>query len=157
VERIGDGVERELGRSAGNDVVPLTRLTAAWPSAVGPEIARQAWPLRVGRDGTLHVATASATWANELTLLASEILERLRDQLGPEAPPALRCAVGPIPEAPAPEPEVAPPPQSAADVPPDVASTAASVASAIADPELRELVARAARASLVRRASDRHF
>ena len=107
MERIGDGVERELARGGGSDVVPLTRVTAAWPSAVGPAIARQAWPLRIGRDGTLHVATASATWANELTLLAGEILERLREQLGPETPGALRCAVGPIPEAAAPESDAA--------------------------------------------------
>lgn len=157
MERIGDGVERELKRSGGADVVPLTRLTAVWPSAVGPAIARQAWPLRVGRDGTLHVATASATWANELTLLAGDILDRLREQLGPEAPAALRCAVGPIPEAAAPESDDAESSEPVFEVPPDVASTASSVASAIADPELRELVARAARASLVRRASDRHF
>ncbi len=157
MERIGDGVERELARGGSKDAIPLTRLTAAWPSAVGPAIARQAWPLRIARDGTLHVATASATWANELTLLADEILERLREQLGPESPAKLRCAVGPIPEAPAVESDPATPPRASVDVPPDVASTASSLASAISDPELRELVARAARASLVRRASDRHF
>jgi hypothetical protein len=157
VERIGDEVERELGRSSGSDVVPLTQLTAVWPSVVGAAIARQAWPLRIGRDGTLHVATASATWANELTLLGGEILDRLREELGPEAPAALRCAVGPIPEPPAPESDSTRAPEPGADVPADVASTASSVASAITDPELRELVARAARASLLRRASDRHF
>lgn len=154
MERIGGEIERELARGGSRDVVPLARLTSAWPTAVGPAIARQAWPLRIARDGTLHVATASATWANELTLLADDILERLRDHLGPDTPPRLRCAVGPIPEGGAPDPE---PSRPAPEVPPDVASTASSVAAAIDDPELRELVARAARASLSRRASDRHF
>lgn len=154
MERLGDGIERELARSGSPAAVPLARITAAWPSAVGPVIARQAWPLRLARDGTLHVATSSATWANELTLLADDVLARLREHVGADTPPRLRCAAGPIPEPPSRAEEDAPRRQ---DVPPDVAWTASSVASAIDDPELRELVARAARASLSRRASDRHF
>ena len=76
--------------------------------------------------------------------------------MGADAPAKLRCAVGPIPEATAVDPsniETTPPPE----VSPEVSETAASVASAIDDPELRALVARAARASLSRGASDRHF
>lgn len=158
MDRLGDEVERELARGGSRDAIPLAALTRAWPTAVGPAIARQAWPLRIGRDGTLHVATASATWANELTLLGEDILGRLRAQLGDETPGRLRCAVGPIPEPVTPPPAAAPAPaEPAAEAPPDVASAALSAASAIEDPELRELVARAARASLGREASDRHF
>jgi hypothetical protein len=43
------------------------------------------------------------------------------------------------------------------DMPADVRSEAAAVASAISDPELREVVARAARASLLRARSGRDF
>lgn len=154
MERLGDGIERELARSGGRHAVPLARITAAWPAAVGPAISRQAWPLRIARDGTLHVATSSATWANELTLLADDVLARLREHVGDDVPATLRCAVGPIPEPPA---TAADPPQPRPDVPADVVATASSVASAIDDPELRELVARAARASLGKRASDRDF
>ena len=158
MERIGKEIERELGRSGSRDVVPLARLTTAWPAAVGDAIARNAWPLRIARDGTLHVATSSATWANELTLLADEILERLRERLGADGPARLRCAVGPVPEPPAPEPDAAEDTTRApAEVSSEIASTASAVASAIDDPELRELVARAARASLAKGASDRHF
>ena len=98
MERIGSEIERELGRSGSRDAIPLAALTAAWPSVVGAGIARQAWPLRIARDGTLHVATSSATWAHELAFLADAILERLRERIGPEAPLKLMCAVGPIPE-----------------------------------------------------------
>ena len=154
MERLGEGIERELARSGSPDAVPLARITAAWPAAVGPVIARRAWPLRLSRDGTLHVATASATWANELTLLREDVLARLREHAGDDAPAALRCAVGPIPE---PPPAVRESSQEPVEAPPDVVSTASSVASVIEDPELRELVARAARASLAREASDRHF
>lgn len=157
MERIGREVERELGRGGSRDAIPLGALTAAWPTAVGDAIARNAWPLRIARDGTLHVATASATWANELAFLADEILGRLRERIGPDAPVKLKCAVGPIPEAARldqGEPEPFP---AAEDMPPEVRSEAASAASAITDPELREIVARAARASLLRARSGRHF
>lgn len=157
MERIGGEVERELARGGSRDAIPLARLTEAWPDTVGEAIARQAWPLRITRDGTLHVATASATWANELMLLSSDILERLRDRLGPEAPASLRCAAGPIPESAAPTTTDATGVPSPVDASPEIIATASSVASVIDDPELRELVARAARASLSREASDRHF
>ena len=98
MERIGREVERELGRGGSRDAIPLAALTAAWPEVVGDAVARHAWPLRIARDGTLHVATASSTWAHELGFLSDEILERLRAHLGADAPTKLRCAVGPIPE-----------------------------------------------------------
>jgi len=157
MERIGDEVQRELARGGSRDAIPLAAVTAAWPTAVGDAVARKAWPLRLGRDGTLHVAAASATWANELSLLQDEILAALRARLAAESPLAVRFAVGPIPE-----PERPPEPAGAAaagtlDVPPEVEREADAAAAEIGDPELRELVARAARASLLRSRSGRHF
>jgi hypothetical protein len=158
MERIGNEIERELGRTGSRDAVPLARLTSLWPAVVGTAIARNAWPLRLARNCTLHVATSSAAWANELTLLGPEILGRLREQLGTDAPAKLRCAPGPVPEPPTADPEPAGHGGEAPyDVSPEIAATASAVASAIDDPELRRLVARAARASLSRGASDRHF
>jgi len=157
MERIGREVERELGRGGSRDAIPLTALTAAWPEVVGDAVARHAWPLRIAKDGTLHVATASSTWAHELGFLSDEILERLRAHLGTDAPTKVRCAVGPIPEVERAD-DVLPEPLPAdADVPPEVRSEAAAVASAITDPELREVVARAARAGLLRARSGRNF
>ena len=155
MERIGREVARELARGGSRDAIPLAALTAAWPEVVGDAIARQAWPLRIARDRTLYVATSSATWANELGFLADEIVERLQARLGPDAPGRLRCAVGPVPESAAdePEPTVERPPE----VPAEIGEEADSVASAIDDPELRELVARAARASLLKARSGRDF
>jgi hypothetical protein len=151
MERIGDGVARELGRSGGGAGLALAEITAAWTSAVGAAVARNAWPLRVARDGTLHVATSSATWAFELDRLAPEIRERLEAALGESAPPKLRFAPGNLPEPPLP----VEPAREPVEVPPEVAAEAAAAASSIDDPELRELVARAARASLQKARSDR--
>ena len=158
MERIGGEIARALARSGSRDALPLAELTSAWPELVGETVARNAWPLRIGRDGTLHVAASSSTWAFELDRLGGEILERIRTRLGTPAPAKLRFAVGPLPEpGTVLEQPTSGSPQPPADVPPEVASEAASAASAIEDEELRELVARAARASLVRARSDRSF
>lgn len=158
MERIGSEVERELARGGSRDALPLAAVTSVWPLAVGETVARQAWPLRIGRDGTLHVATSSATWAFELDRLAPEILERLATQLTTgQAPPKLRFAVGPIPEPATPaddDPSVAPAPPTPT---PEEVVAAEAAAAAIDDPDLRELVARAAKASLAKARSGRHF
>jgi hypothetical protein len=155
MDRIGDEIARELRRSGSRDALPLAALTAAWPEVVGDAVARRAWPLRIARDGTLHVATASATWAHELDLLGGEILERLAARLGDGAPLKLRFAVGPIPESEAPPTAPSEGASAPVEVPEEVESAASAAAAAIDDPDLRELVARAARASLVRARSGR--
>ena len=157
MERLGKEVERELARGGSRDAIPLAALTAAWPEAVGDAVSRKAWPLRLGRDGTLHVAAASATWANELSLLQDEILAALRATLGVEAPSGIRFAVGPIPEPERPRQVAGEATPEAPDVPPEVEREVAAAAAEIDDPELRELVARAARASLLKGCSGRHF
>lgn len=158
MDRIGREVERVLARGGSRDALPLAAITSAWPQAVGEAVARQAWPLRIGRDGTLHVATTSATWAFELDRMAAEILERLASQLeGGQAPAKLRFAVGPVPEPGTPaEDALALSSQTPIPTPEEVV-TAAAAAAVIDDPDLRELVARAARASLAKARSGRHF
>ena len=158
MDRIGREVERVLARGGSRDALPLAAITSAWPQAVGEAVARQAWPLRIGRDGTLHVATTSATWAFELDRMAAEILERLASQLeGGQAPAKLRFAVGPLPEPGTPaEDALALSSQTPIPTPEEVV-TAAAAAAVIDDPDLRELVARAARASLAKARSGRHF
>jgi hypothetical protein len=96
-DRIGAVVQRELARFGPPG--HLGEIVEAWPGAVGAAIAANAWPARVARDGTLHVAVASSAWAFELTQLSSDVLIRLREQLGETCPAALRFAVGPLPEA----------------------------------------------------------
>ena len=126
----------------------LTELIACWPTVVGEQISRNAWPLRMAKDGTLHVATSSATWAFELDRMRTEIAGRLTDALGESAPNKLRFRPGPLPE------PAAQPVSETRDRPPEpspeAGREAASAAAAIADPELREMVERAARASLSR-------
>jgi hypothetical protein len=153
MERLGDDARRLLAAAGAPEAGPLSGITAVWADAVGAPIARSAWPLRLARDGTLHVATVSSTWAFELDRLAPELLARLRAAVGDDAPGSIRFAVGPVPEAGARE----EPPGSVDIQPPsfEARREGAALAAAISDPELRELVARAAAASLARPPADR--
>ncbi len=157
MDRIGSEVERELARSGARPALPLAAITAVWPAAVGAAVAQQAWPLRVSRDGTLHVATSSATWAFELDRLSADVLDALASRLAHDAPKKLRFAVGPIPEPDAPESKPARASTEALEPTSEEAAVAASAAAEIDDPELRELAARAARASLAKARSGRRF
>jgi hypothetical protein len=149
--RIGDEIGRELKRLGPG--AALGDVVEAWPEAVGTAIAANAWPARLARDGTLHVATRSSAWAFELTQLESVVHARLREHLGEETPRALRFAVGPLPEA-----GPAPVEKRARKVPkpaPADEAAAAEIVAAIGDSELRRLVARAAAASLASQRADR--
>jgi hypothetical protein len=120
---------------------------------VGEAIARNAWPARVARDGTLLVNTSSSAWAFELTQLRTTIADRLREELGDGAPRALRFAPGPLPEPATVDPATrAPRPPVPSE---EQRAQAAEAAAAIEDPQLRELVARAAAVSLATAASGR--
>jgi hypothetical protein len=143
-QRIGAEVDAAL--SAHGPVVETARMIAAWQEAVGEGIARNAWPSRVARDGTLHVHTADSVWAFELGQRAPEIAERL-------GVPAVRFAPGPLPEPGAEAPEEAA--RRAVEPGPWERAAGAEIAAPIEDQELRALVARAVAASLARAADDR--
>jgi hypothetical protein len=157
VERLGDNIERTLAAGGGGAVLALGEITAVWADAVGEPVTRQAWPLRIGRDGTLHVATSSATWAFELDRLSPEIAGRLTELLGESAPTALRFRPGPLPEPGRPPDDVEGDTTELSPPSAESISGAATIASGIDDPELREMVEKAARASLERGRSDRGF
>ena len=97
MERLDGSVRGALSSAGVPDAGVLAEVTRAWPDAVGPGIARAAWPQRLARDGTLHVTTASSTWAFELGRMEEELLAKLRPALGDETPPAIRFAPGPVP------------------------------------------------------------
>ena len=145
MEPLGPEVTRELARFGPQ--AGLGEVVAAWPATVGEAIARNAWPARFSRDGTLHVATADAIWAFELGHRAAEIARRLGVK-------AIRFTPGKVADA---LPVQATNAAVATRVPPTAAERreAAEIAAPIEDDELRELVARAAAASLSNRRDDR--
>jgi hypothetical protein len=153
VERLGREIREELARFGPQGGMP--ELVSAWPEAVGPMVAANAWPARMTRDGTLQVHTSSSTWAFELGHLAPAILEKLRSALGEDAPKAMKFVPGHLPEADAPE--VA---EARSEVPEpseEARQEAASLAAEIEDENLRKLVEKAAALGLSRAPSDHRF
>jgi predicted nucleic acid-binding Zn ribbon protein len=71
---------------------PLAAVQAAWSSAVGEQLAAVAAPVSQ-QDGTLTIECADAVWAQELDLMQTTLLERLREEVGEQAPQALRFRV----------------------------------------------------------------
>jgi hypothetical protein len=120
----------------------MAALVERWTGVVGESIARNAWPARIARDGTVHANTTDSVWAFELGQRAGEIASRL-------GVPRLRFAPGPLPEPPA-----APASEPPVDVSPEDCERARAIASTISDEILRESVQKAVGLSLSRGRSD---
>jgi hypothetical protein len=149
MERVGSDVARELRRFG--PVAGLEPLLEAWANAVGPEIARNAWPARRGRDGTLHVHARSAAWAFEL----AQLEPRIREALGDIAPTRLRFAVGPLPEPSLPSPTASR--EKLLEPSEEHVRRGADLTAEINDESLRKVVAKTVALSLAKAQSDRSF
>jgi hypothetical protein len=115
---------------------------ALWREAVGARISERALPLSL-EDGTLLLRVPTSVWANELSLLADEVLARLKD-CGVVAR-ELRFRVGAVPavERP-PERRIA----RAVPVIREVPDELARVLATVSDPQLRQAIESAAAANL---------
>ncbi len=82
-------------RAARERAAPKTRLAAlqgVWAATVGEQLAAAAEPVSE-RDGAALVSCIDSVWAQELDLMQAQLLERLRGQLGEQAPESLRFCV----------------------------------------------------------------
>ena len=142
--RVGDLVGALVPPSAGGgDLVPISR---SWASVVGPVIARESWPSRIGADGRLHVHVTSSLWASELTALAGDIADRLRAATGATGLTGVVFRVGTVPA------DAADATTGHTPTPPSPAASAAAteLVRTIADPALREAARRALERAIVR-------
>jgi hypothetical protein len=140
MEPLGPDIRSELARHGPQ--AGMAELVERWPAAVGAGIARNAWPARIARDGTVHINTADSVWAFELGQKASEIAGKLGVD-------RLRFAAGPLPEANE-ETPVSTPLQTT----PEDEERARAIASTIEDEKLRESVQKAVSLSLARGRED---
>ena len=143
MERVGEGVRGELQR-LGADSAASVDQNDAWLAAVGPEIARNAWPARTQADGTLVVHVRDAIWGFELTQQAEEIRARI------PGTPRLKFVPGELPDGSLAEPSPVQP-EPTLEQTREVEEMTAS----IDDPDLRESVAKVIKAALVRDRNDR--
>ena len=81
------------------DVAPATLLAqvqAAWKEVAGDRMAAAATPVSE-RDGVVTVACESGVWAQELDLLAPDLLSRLEAALGARSVTRLRFVTSSAP------------------------------------------------------------
>jgi predicted nucleic acid-binding Zn ribbon protein len=71
----------------------LARVQEVWERVAGPAIATSARPTRE-RDGVLTVTCEAAVWAQELDLMAGELIPRLNAALATGQIRELRCRTG---------------------------------------------------------------
>ena len=140
MDPLGPDIRSELARYGPQ--AGMAELVERWPEVVGDAIARNAWPARIARDGTVHINTADSVWAFELGHKAAEIAGKL----GVEK---LRFAAGPLPEADEEAAVTAPVETTLEDE-----ERARAIASSISDQNLRESVQKAVSLSLARGRSD---
>ncbi|WP_437967520.1 DUF721 domain-containing protein [Sorangium sp. So ce260] len=142
IERLGAMIQRHSALSAPAEIDTAPMPFREWEAAVGSRIAARARPLKLER-GVLHVRAASSTWAQELSMLGDVITAQLRARGLPVQ--SLRFRVGkvePVARPPWRE-EVRPAPKEA-PLPLDVRRELGKVA----DPELRDAIAKAAARNL---------
>jgi hypothetical protein len=113
-----------------------------WRDAVGRKIADRARPVELAR-GTLLIRVATSVWANELSLLSEQLIQRLRER-GVQVR-TLRFRVGPIEQFGGTE-----DPRRKSFIPPAIKLPALleGAIAGVADEELRKEIAGAARANL---------
>jgi predicted nucleic acid-binding Zn ribbon protein len=81
-------LERELAPAT-----TLARVQQIWERAVGAAVSAAAQPT-AERDGVLTVSCEAAVWAQELDLMAGELIPRLNALLESERILELRCRTG---------------------------------------------------------------
>ncbi len=110
----------------------LLLLRAAWPAAVGPELARRTEVVALD-GGVLRIRVPDASWRRGLLRMRGEILGRLRGIAGAAAPRSLGFVEGALSIAPV-EAALPTPAHAVAEAPPLVAAASR----AIPDRSIRE-------------------
>ena len=139
---VGEGIARVARLPRPDPVLEAAR--AAWPQAVGAEVARRSLPVRIKGDW-LIVHCESSTWVAELSLMERQVHAGLSRQLA-ELPGRIRFEVGAV-TPPEPPPPVAAPLRAATE---RDREQARQLAGDIRDEALREAVQRAIEHSLRR-------
>ena len=95
---VDSGLARRIFGAAPFHTLALVR--AAWPRAVGPDLARRTEVVAL-EAATLRVRVPDARWRKELHRMQPDILARLREIIGDLAPRRLGFMEGPVALAPA--------------------------------------------------------
>jgi predicted nucleic acid-binding Zn ribbon protein len=93
VEKLADilgGIEHGIGGT-----VKLCGMLSLWEEVVDERVRRNASAIKI-RNRTLYVSTSSPAWAQELSYLKKEIIQKFNEKAGKEAIKDIRFKSGAI-------------------------------------------------------------
>ena len=93
LEPVGDLVSKVLGDLGLDGVALAHQIGSRWTEIVGPQVAAHCRPLGI-RAGVLELQVDSPVWSQQLQLRKTDLLAKLEEALGPDAPRELRFQVG---------------------------------------------------------------
>lgn len=93
IQRLGDIVNATLERVDASGRRHGARVVNAWSEVAGPEIARHTQGFALRNNQEMVVFVDSPVWANELALMAGDLVFRLNEHLGDETVKTLRFTV----------------------------------------------------------------
>ena len=89
---IGDLIQEVLSEVGLDRAAVGFRLLQVWDEALGPALAPHCRPDGIRRQ-VLHALVPDSAWMQRIQLETPQILDRLREHLGDEAPAALRLVI----------------------------------------------------------------
>ncbi len=63
-----------------------------WPEIVGPDIGKKTTPQKIFK-GILYIKVTNSTWANELSMMSEQLIDRINNFIGEEIIKELRFKV----------------------------------------------------------------
>lgn len=91
--RFDDAAYRALRRADGHGKRQSAAAVNVWADVVGPDISSHTKGFALREDRELQIFVDSAAWANQLSLMSSELQERLNARLGEDSVRSLRFTV----------------------------------------------------------------
>ena len=70
----------------------ISRIFNCWEEIVGTEISKKAKPIKV-TGGVLRVSVTTSTWANELSLMSGQLIEKINSFIGEEVVKRIRFKI----------------------------------------------------------------
>ncbi len=67
----------------------ISRIFNCWEEIVGTEIYKKAKPKKV-TAGVLYMSVTTSTWANELSLMSGQLIEKINSFIGEEVVKSIR-------------------------------------------------------------------
>ncbi len=89
IDDIGSVISAIIKDLSFEEKLETSKIFNKWPEIVGDEIGKKSKPKRLAGD-TLYISVVSSTWANELSLMSGQLIEKINSFIGREVVKSLK-------------------------------------------------------------------